>query len=152
MSLASDIQTILAADAALIAIFGNLIITYEQLGDLGLNRVGFPSAFDSAGELLPILVVRDRNANATSAMRGESEQIESYVQAAEIVCYCSRVNNTNDTILDTALARVYTLLQDKNAGSTRMMQRQRVNGQREPLLNYAWMGWAIWDAMGLFKP
>lgn len=153
MSLASDIQAILAADAALIAIFtAARIITYEGLGDLGLNRNSFPSAFDDDGEVLPIMIVRDRTANTTYAMRGEDEQIESYVQAVEIACYTSRVNNTNDAILEAGLARVYTLLHDRNAGSARLSQRTRVNGQREQLLNFAWMAWAVYDAMGLFKP
>lgn len=152
MSLEADVQAILAADATLQGIFGALIVTYEALGDLGLNRTGFPTAFDADGEVLPILIVRDRQANSTYAMRGESEQIESYVQAVEIACYTSRVNNTGDAILETGLARVYTLLHDRNAGSARLMQRSRVSGQREQLLNFAWMAWSVYDAMGLFKP
>ena len=49
MSLAADVKTALATDAALITIFGSLILTYDDLGDLGLNRQAFPAAFDSAG-------------------------------------------------------------------------------------------------------
>ncbi len=151
MSLASDIQTILVANTGLLAIFSAArIVTYEALGDLGLNRTGFPAAFDSNGEILKTLVIRDRNANATPSMRGEQEQIESYVQAAEIVCYASRLDGDSD--LDTALGLVYTLLQDRQAGRTRMMERTRVNGQREPLLNYCFMAWSVWDAMGLHRP
>lgn len=152
MSLASDIQAILAADAALIAIFtAARIITYEALGDLGLNRTGFPAAFDTvSSEILPTLVIRDRIANTTYAMRGEDEQIASYVQAVEIVGYLSRLDN--DTLLDTALARVYTLLQDRNAGTVRMTERSRNTGQREPLLNYCFLSYSVWDGMGLHKP
>jgi len=34
MGLETDVKAILAADTALIAIFGTLILTYEDLGDL----------------------------------------------------------------------------------------------------------------------
>lgn len=152
MSLASDIQTILVANSGLLALFtAARIVTYEQLGDLGLNRTGFPVAFDAdSGEILPTLVVRDRNANATFAMRGEADQIESYLQAVEIVCYQSRLDG--DSAIDTALDLVYTALQDRNAGRARLMERTRTNGQREPKLNYCFLGWSIFDAMGLHRP
>lgn len=152
MSLASDIQAILVANAGLLAIFtAARIVTYEQLGDLGLNRTGFPAAFDTtSGEILPTLVIRDRDANATFAMRGESDQIESYLQAVEIVGYESRFDG--DGSLDTALDLVYGLLQDRNAGHVRLMERNRISGQREPKLNFCYLSWSVYDGLGLHRP
>lgn len=150
MSLESDVKTVLAADAALITIFGTQIITYEDLGDLGLNRAAYPSAFDSAGEIVPIMILRDRDQNSTFEMRGENEQLTSTLQALEVVCYCSRF--TGYTALDTALARVYTLLHDRNAGTNRLRRRTNVTNQREAMLNYACMQWSIFDSQALVKP
>lgn len=152
MSLADDVQAVLAADAALVAIFGVQIVTYEALGDLGLNRTGYPSAFDANGELVPIIVIRDRITNATFEMRGENEQIESYLQAIEVVCYASRFVSTNPALLDTALGLIYADLQDRNAGAVRMSERTRVTSQREPLFNFAFMSYSIWNGMGLHTP
>jgi len=153
MSLASDVKTVLAADAALIDIFGTLIITYDDLGDLGLNRNSFPSAFDTegnGGELKPIMIIRDRDQNSTFEMRGEDEQLTSTLQAVEIVTYCSRF--TGYTILDTALARVYALLHDRNAGTNRLRRRNNVTGQREPMLNFACLQWSIYESQAIVKP
>lgn len=153
MSLEADIQTILVANAGLLAIFSSSrIVTYDALGDLGLNRTGFPVAFDSNGEILPTLIVRDRNANTTVAMRGEDAQIASYLQAVEIVTYATRLEPTSPATLDTALGLVYTLLHDRNAGAVRLMERNRVSTEREPRLNYCFMSWSTYDGMGLHRP
>lgn len=154
MSLEGDIQTILVANAGLLAIFtAARIVDYAQLGRLGLNRTGFPAAFDAvSGDLYPTMVIRDRQANATVAMRGEQEQVESYLQAVEIVCYASSLESTSPATLDTALGLVYTLLQDRNAGLVRLMERSRIGGQREPLLDYAFMSYSVYDGLGLHKP
>lgn len=151
MSLSGDIQAILAADPTLIGIFTGGIVTYEGLGDLGLNRTGYPSAFGGdGGELLPTLVIRDRNANNTTNLVGEDQQLTSYVQAVEIVGYCSRF--AGDTLLDTGLQRVYGLLHDRGAGRVRLMERSRVSGQREPLLNYAFLSYSVYDGYGIRVP
>ncbi len=151
MSLASAVQTVLAADTALIAIFGTLIKTYDDLGDLGLNRQAFPSAFDTvSGELLPIMIIKDRNANTTPAMTGEDEQLTSVLQACEIVVYQSRFLGYG--ALETGLQRVYAIIQDRNVSKYRMRERTRVTSERERLLSFACMCWSVYDAMWLNKP
>lgn len=150
VSLDNDVKTVLAADTTLQGIFSTRILTYADLGDLGLNRNGYPAAFDSTGEILPTMIIRDRAQNTTLAMTDEGQQIRSYVQACEVVVYNSRFNGYAD--LDTALTRVYTLLHDRNAGKARLTLRQNVTNEREPLLNFAAMQYSIYDAIGLLKP
>lgn len=150
MGLADDAKAVLSVDAALIAIFGAQIITYNDLGDLGLNRASYPSAFDSAGEIVPIMILRDRDQNSTFEMRGENEQLTSTLQALEVVCYCSRF--TGFSILDTALARVYALLHDRNASTARLRRRTNVTSKREAMLNYCCLQYSVYDAQAIVKP
>ncbi len=151
MSLDADVAAILAANTSLSTVFTGGIVDYDQLGTLGLNRQGYPTAFDSTtGLLKPIIICRDRVANATFAMRGEQAQIESYLQAVEIALYCDR--GTGYGILETAQHTIYGLLQDRNAGLVRLYRTQHTTNQREPLLDFACFNWDVYMGMGLEKP
>ena len=101
MSRETDFETVMEADATLMAILTGGVHTRESLGDEGLARETVPTAFDSNGFLKPCSVVRQRAAVNDGAVDDMQAQEASVQQVVELWFY----DDSGFTNIDSAKAR-----------------------------------------------
>lgn len=105
MSIETDFQTRMEADAPLMAILTGGVYVSGELGPLGINRTDAPDAFDGNGYLLPCALVRERPLVPDLEVNDYLEQVASATQVVEIYIYQDRGYGS----IDTALDRLFTL-------------------------------------------
>ena len=105
MSVETDFQDRMEADAPLMAILTGGVYVSGELGPLGINRTDAPGAFDANGYLKPCALVRQRALTPDLQVVDQIEQVSSATQVIEIYVY----QDSGYTSIDTALDRLYTL-------------------------------------------
>ncbi len=140
MSAEDDVKTILAADATLSALLTGGVLTFDETGRQGLSRGGTPAVFDATtGLLMPCAVVKARARMADGAIVDEAGQETSTRQVVEVWVY--QDGDAGYSAIDTALARVYTLLHAKHVGDAAVLWAgNTVVRERDPALENASVG------------
>lgn len=116
MSFTAGIETLLEANATLVAAATGGIHRLEDLGKLGLNRTLHPSSFTN-GIIKPSMVIRQRSNTPLYDIVDEANQIVSSRVVIEIWFYQSSGYTTIGTMRDL----VYGLLHDKRVNTGRCM-------------------------------
>lgn len=100
MSIETDFQDRMEADATLMAILTGGVYVSGELGPLGINRTDAPGAFDGNGYLLPCALVRERPLVPDLEVNDYLEQVASATQVVEIYIYQDRGYSSIDAALD----------------------------------------------------
>lgn len=150
MTLQSSVKTLLAADSDLTTLFTGGILTFAELAEGGLTRKSSPDSFDANLRLLPTLIVKERQRNATSAIKDEDEQWSSFVQALEVWYYAAGDGDFGD--FEDAQRTVYGLLHDRTANNCRLMRREKHTQERDRTLSNAIVCYDVYDAVGIERP
>lgn len=108
MAYEDDVNTLLEADATLVAILTGGIYKSGELGPLGITRGTTSAAFDANGYLLPCALVKERAQVATADVSDYGAQVNSARQVIEIWLYQEQGSYA---ALDSARARLRVLLQ-----------------------------------------
>lgn len=103
MSIATDIEAVLEADATLMALLTGGVHT----GVKEIDRTATPSAFDANKELLPCALIK----TGTEMPRGPYKRS---TQTSVHIYFYQRVGNTT---IESAMDRCYDLLHDKRIGN-----------------------------------
>ena len=136
MSYAEAVYDVLNADPTLVAILTGGVYLYRDLGPEGINREDTPDAFNSAGLMLPLVIVKGRGNIPTSFLRDEGAQYASTRQVIECWLYDDREAGW-DT-LKSAAQQIYALLHDRQvAGSFGMQWVNQVDEFREESMSWA---------------
>jgi hypothetical protein len=118
MSHASDAVAVLDADSGgsgVATLLTGGIYTFDETGRLGINRNNTPSAFDATtGLLKPCALVKDRGQVPDGGVADDGTQQVSYRQIVEVWLYDD--GDATRTALDSAKARIFTLLAGKYIG------------------------------------
>lgn len=147
MSLQSSAKTLALTSSSLVTFFTGGILTYADLKEAGLTRVGYPAAFDSNGILKPTLIFKERNENPTNRLKDENRQATSVVQALEVWYYDAPSGSY--TNLENQRATVYGLLHDRGVGGMRTMRREKYMMERDRQLGNAITVYDVYDAHGV---
>lgn len=108
MSRENDVYTILAGDATLLTTLTGGVYKKESTGIDGISRDTAASAFDgSTGFLRPCALVRQRAVVPDGVLRDMVAQKLTVREVVEVYLYEDRTY----TAIDTAKARIFTLLQ-----------------------------------------
>lgn len=107
MSRESQFETVMEADATLMAILTGGVRTKEATGVEGVGRETTPSAFDANGYLRPTALVRQRDTVPDNAVRDLMAQTVSTSVVVEIYLYEDR----GYTNIDAAMSRLFTLFE-----------------------------------------
>lgn len=106
MSLIDDAQTLLLADAELVALATGGIVTTDDVGRLGLNRTSYPAAFDAKGRIKPTVLLKLRDAVADYEAADDVLQEVSARQVLE----CWLYQDTGFETIDAMAVRIYAVL------------------------------------------
>lgn len=109
MTVESTITDLLQADSALLALATGGVYSFDDTGRKGINRTTTPAAFDSAGVILPAVVVAERAANPLPAIADDSNQMLAIRQAVEVWVF----HDASKAALEAIQYRVYQLLHAK---------------------------------------
>ncbi len=107
MSRESQFETVMEADATLMAILTGGVWTKEATGVEGVGRETTPSAFDANGYVRPTALVRQRDTVPDNAVRDLMAQKVSTSVVVEIYLYEDR----GYTNIDAAMSRLFTLFE-----------------------------------------
>lgn len=107
MSRESQFETVMEADATLMAILTGGVWTKEVTGVEGIARETAAAAFDGSGYLRPTALIRQRDTVPDNAVRDPMAQKVSTSVVVEIYLYEDR----GYTSIDAAMSRLFTLLE-----------------------------------------
>ncbi len=109
MSRETQFETVMEADATLVALLTGGIYTKETTGVEGLSRETTPAAFDANGYLKPCALIRQRDLVPDNAVRDPMAQKASAAQTVEIWLYADA--GAGYSAIDSARNRLYTLFE-----------------------------------------
>lgn len=143
-TLQASAKAVAAANSTLSTFFTGGIVAYEDLKEAGLTPKGYPSAFDTNGILKPTLVFKERTLNPTFAIKDESAQTTSTVQALEVWYYDAPSGSYNN--LETMRSTLKGLLHDRGCGGRRMIRREVHVMERDRSIGNALVCYDVYDA------
>lgn len=132
MSRETQIETLLEADATLMAILTGGIYTSGAVGPEGISRATTPSAFDANGYLKPTALVRQRDLVPDGNVQDGMAQMDSAIQVVEVWLYADQGDGY--TAIDNAINRIYSVLRGVQLEDAfplelaNIIQRQRDEG------------------------
>lgn len=109
MSRESQFETLLEADATLMALLTGGVFTKESTGVEGITRETATSAFDANGYLKPCALIRERELVPDNAVRDPMAQKTSAAQVVEVWLYADA--GAGYTAISSAKDRIYTMLE-----------------------------------------
>jgi len=112
MSRETDFETVMEADATLMAILTGGVYTVDAVGRDGISRDTVPGAFDASGFLKPCALVKQRGLVPDGQVVDLS--IASATQVIEIYLY----QDSGFSSIDSALARLFTLFNQYQFSNT----------------------------------
>lgn len=149
MTIQDDIKSALTANAGLVAAFTGGIVTWDQIGGLGINVNSYPAAFDSNLQLKPTIVIRERAIIPTAEITDEAAQQVSVSQSVDITYLQDR--RLGWAVLETGQATVYSLLQFKLIGQRHVRLRSHTRMERDRGYDNACVLWSVFDTFGVLS-
>lgn len=115
MSLATDIKTLLTADATFAGLMSGGTYTVAELGPLGPSRDTNATLYDAQLRLKPLCIIVTREALSLPAVQDPVAQKAATRQAVELYFYADQY--AGHATPASARARAYTLLHGKRTAS-----------------------------------
>lgn len=137
MSAAETVRTLLAADGTLAALATGGFYDGSLVSRSGINRTGFPNAYDTSTHLMkPLVVVRNLTDIVHPAARDPQEKYRAIDGYLEVRTYND--GNAGYSVVNQMADRIITRLDFERIANAGYLQLEdRENDQRDPFSNNA---------------